>query len=633
MAPSGDLVKAQGPFARTLPALRSLGILLGVMPLVLAGCKPVPVPASPAHRAPPPVPVVRRGSVSPAQEAAADTLLQAAREALRTGRPGAARRTAAEVVASYPSTAASGPALLLESRAALAMGAFAAADSAAQRYLGLLGPSDPRKGEAALLRAEAKDSLGDGSAALESLLDVGSASPPEVVLRAVTMGRAVAADLGEKALARVAAHLPAGTPVAPVVSARYAVVLLEAGGADAQARRWAREALATGATGPDAAAARAVLRGETPPGPAAGTLRLGLVLPVTGPPAIHAVGSLIEEGVEVAVAQAEGQGIQVQVETRDDQGDPAGAAAAVRDLQSGGAIGALGFLEDPMLLAASQSRTGPFPLVSPTARLGAGAPSGVYSLESGDPGAAVKIAQYAVGAGIQRVAIIHSRSPGSVAEADAFTTAADSLGLPVVGDFAYDVGATSFGPQILGAADSLRAREIAALHLGPDDTLHADSLTPVAVFIPAPREDIQYVAPEVLFYGLDTLAIQVLGTDGWTDPRVLANTDPHYTDGVVATAPVDAGPGSPAYARFTAAYEAQFRRSLVSPIPALGYDAARLILGAIEQGARTPGQVEEALARLRDFPGATGILSVEHGALVRRTSVVRLDHGAYVPVR
>jgi ABC-type branched-subunit amino acid transport system substrate-binding protein len=95
---------------------------------------------------------------------------------------------------------------------------------------------------------------------------------------------------------------------------------------------------------------------------------------------------------------------------------------------------------------------------------------------------------------------------------------------------------------------------------------------------------------------------------------------------------VDGGPGSDGYATFKAAYEAHFQRSLVSPVPALGYDAALLILEAARQGARTPAEMAGALEQVHDLQGATGILSVQGGKVFRRTEVVRISHGSFVPV-
>ncbi len=591
------------------------------------GSSPPPAAQPPAL----PEPILEPGGISPNREAEAAQLFRDAQAAMETGRPEDALRASREIVMSYPSAPVSGRALLLEARAALASRAFAEADSAGQRYVSLLPPGDPRVGDVRVLQAQAQDSLGDGSAALDRLLRVPSDAPATTVEHARSVGRDVVGDLGESTLRPFVTGMPPGAPLAPVLAARYSLLLLQRGRAD-EAAEYARMALAAGATGVDSTTAASVARGEIPAGALPATVGVGTILPTTGSPRLRAFGSLVAEGVEVAIASSRDQGIPLRLDARDDQGDPAVAVSALREAEDAGLVGAVGLLEDRILLAAADSRPDTFPVISPTARLGANAPPGVYSLAGADPAAAASIAEYAAHAGIQRVAIIHSTTPQSVSESDAFVAAADSLGLPVVGTFAYDVGSTSFRSEILAARDSLRQKEIEALNLGPDDTLHVEDLVPVALFLPVPAEDVGYLAPQVTFYGLDTLAIQVLGTDGWTDPQVLQSVDQRHTTGVVATAPVESGPGSAGYARFREAYENHFQRSLVSPVPALGYDAALILLRTIQDGARTPAEVSRALAHLKDVQGATGVFSVESGQLVRRTHVVRLDHGTLVPV-
>ena len=108
--------------------------------------------------------------------------------------------------------------------------------------------------------------------------------------------------------------------------------------------------------------------------------------------------------------------------------------------------------------------------------------------------------------------------------------------------------------------------------------------------------------------------------------------DPLYLDGVVATVPAGTGPGSPGYARFQAAYELHFQRTLVSPTPAIGYDAALLLLEALRPGRLSPSEIRSSFQGLRDIEGATGTFSVVDDRVVRRTDLVRIDRRRLVPV-
>jgi len=150
--------------------------------------------------------------------------------------------------------------------------------------------------------------------------------------------------------------------------------------------------------------------------------------------------------------------------------------------------------------------------------------------------------------------------------------------------------------------------------------------------LPIPAEDIPQLAPQLTFYGLDTLGIRVLGTAGWAEEEVLRGVSRRHTDGVVVATPYRAGENPPGHAGFVAAYESRFRRSVRDAVPALGWDAASLLLLALRSGARTPNEVARALSDVRGFPGATGVLSMEDGRIVREHYLVCLQDGRPLPL-
>ena len=588
--------------------------------------------AAPAQE--PPEPPVLQGRIAPAREAEAAQIFAAARDAFDAGQHAEARRLAASVVDEYPTAPVSGRALMLYARASLEAGFFEEADEAAERYVRLLAADDPRQGEVRLLQATAMEGVDDLAASLERLLRILARPPADVAGRAIDAARRAADRLDPMQLDDLASRVPAGALVAPVVLARQAREL-QRDGFQERADAFARAALSGGATGTDARIATAVLEGRRPrPGFGGPTVRVGIatVLPTTGAPGLSDFAALIAEGVQVAAASMRPEGFEVEITSVDDGGDLERTRQSIRDLERERIIGAVGFLEDQALMEAGRSRTRDLVLVSPTARTAESAGEGVYSLEGPDPRAAIAIAEHAQQEAYQRVAIVHSRAPASVAEADAFQARVEAAGIPVVARLAYEIGSTYFGQQIQTAVNALRAEEIAALGLGEEDTLHVELLEPVAVFLPVPFEDLELLAPQVTHFGLDTLAIDVLGTSGWTNPRVLQTVDQRHTNGVVATAAITGGPGTPGYIRFEEAYEDHFQRSLVSPIPALGYDAALLLLQAARAEARSPTQVRRAIEDVRDLDGATGRFSVLGGRVIRETEVVQIEHGMLLPI-
>ncbi|HSG47734.1 MAG TPA: ABC transporter substrate-binding protein, partial [Longimicrobiales bacterium] len=263
------------------------------------------------------------------------------------------------------------------------------------------------------------------------------------------------------------------------------------------------------------------------------------------------------------------------------------------------------------LAAATRTRV-EIPLISPTAyEVPAGEPR-VLSLNAFDPGAAEALAEWAAASGIRQVAMIHPSRGASADEARLFSERFQALGGSVLRSFSYEPGVTFWESQILGAA----------------------ALRPDALVLPVPPEDLPGMAPQVTFFGLDTLGIRILGTGGWTDPRILEEVDPRHTTGVVVATPMRSLPDSEGYRRFRDAYERHFRRSLVDgTVQALGYDAASLVFRGIYAGAGAPGEVALALEQVRGLQGATGSLSVVDGEVRRLHHVVCLQDRTQHPIQ
>ncbi len=573
--------------------------------------------------------VIAPGSISSADQAEARRLLEAAETSFAARRFPEALRATAVVIDRFPASAVSGDALLLTARAELELGALARADSAAGRYAALLAPTDPRVTEARLLQARAQQ--GNAPAQLDRLLRIGATSSPAQLDSALLMARAAADSLSPEQLEGVLlANAPLEGPLGPVVGVRQAVNLLERGDS-VNANRFASAAIEAGAPPPEREIAEGVLRGELPPDrQRVTTFSIAAVLPQGGPPGLAEFARLVAEGVEVAAATVLGEPYQVTVVPRDSQGDSAIVASLVAELEGEGFAGAVGFLEDEALLAAGPARQRALPIVSPTARSAALAGDAIYSLEGPDPEAAATVARYAASRAYQRVAIILPETQAAYEEADAFQAEAERLGVFVVGRYPYVPQATFFESQILGARNALRAAEIAALGLAPEDTLRVEMLEPAAIFLPLPPEDVEYVAPQLVHFALDTLAIEIIGTSGWTDPQVMEVLDPVYLDGVVATATI--GAGSAGLTRFQEAYEQHFQRTLVSPTPAIGYDATLLLLEALRPGRLSPAEIRSSFQGLQVVEGATGIFSVANDRIVRRTELVRIEDGELVPL-
>lgn len=599
--------------------------------LVLAACQTGGGPGAPDPAAAPPVVVVEPGSISGADERAAEDLLTAARTSFDANRDFEVIRTTEQLLTSYPSSQVSGEALRLQAMAHRRVGQSQEAVAAAERYLQLLSPGDARADEMWLLQAGALSE--DPAGSLARLLRVTALDDPSDRQEGAGLARAASDSLDVEVLADIVSAAPRDAVFLPLTEARLAVSYLEAGDED-EARLAARRSLDAGVAGIEADWATGVLEGELPPGRGrVTTFAIGAVLPETGPPALAQYALGIREGIELAVASVLGDEFTVTAVVADDQGDPLVGADLMEELEAtDGVAGIVGFLLDDVLLSAAQARQSDIPIVSPTARSAQQAGRAVYSLEEANPDAARSVADYAASRAFQRIAMLYPDNPAARAEADAFEARATALGMPVVGRFEYEPGATFFEPQIRGARNALRAQELAALSLSEDDTLHMEVLEPAGLFMPLPPEDVEFLAPQVIHFGLDTLAIEILGTSGWGDRQTLAEVESRLTDGVVATAPAGTDPSSPGATRFRRLYEEAYQKSLVSLAPAIGYDATLILLEALRAGQVEPDRLRYELERLEDIEGATGIFSIVEGRVVRRTELIRIDDGSPVPI-
>lgn len=433
--------------------------------------------------------------------------------------------------------------------------------------------------------------------------------------RVVRQMEAAASRLGRGPLAALAARAgglgddPRFAPVFAQLALSYALA-----GDEDRARAFAARVGSADGRGRAGRLAAAVLAGELPD--AAPVAVAGAVMPLSGSPANRDYARLFMEGVEVAAEAARRGGLPVELIVEDNRGTPHGSAQAAAALAERGAGVVLGPLRDVNLSAAADALPPHVVLFTPTARELAGGRSGVYSLAGGDPGAARTLAAAALDLGYFEAVVLHRRSPQEAMEAAAFAQAFSEAGGTVRRRLAYEPGTTTFEEPLA----------------------EAGLLDPELLVVLAPPSDLELLAPQIAFFELDETEVRVAGGPGWTSPQVLESVARRHTDSVVAVSPLpsvvdaDPAPDLTAARDFTAAYEQHFRRTLLSPVPAVGYDLFRIALATWAESRRTgfaPSQAAEAMGPVE---GATGTYSVVDGRLVRAFFPVMILNGALQPL-
>ena len=339
-------------------------------------------------------------------------------------------------------------------------------------------------------------------------------------------------------------------------------------------------------------------------------LVIGALLPISGSPSNREYTRLFREGVEVAATLARRAGWNVEFVIEDNRGTPSGSARGVSSLVSRGAVAILGPLIAENMESAVRAAPGRVAFLSPTARRLPSGRRGVYSMGAGDPGVGRALAEAVRQAGFDEAVVIHARSPGEALEANAFEEAFYASGGVVRRRMRYMPGTTTFNVEL---------QEV-------------ETLVPQVLVIAAPPADVELLAPQIAFFGLDTLDIQVAGTAAWTTPSVLESVERRHTDSVITVNTLPPGAAFDPAAAFVAIYEEHFRRTLLSPVPAIGFDLFRMALVAYGDGVRTSRGTVASLERLDGFQGATGTYSYVDGRVEREFFPVRIVDGELHPV-
>jgi ABC-type branched-subunit amino acid transport system substrate-binding protein len=320
---------------------------------------------------------------------------------------------------------------------------------------------------------------------------------------------------------------------------------------------------------------------------------VGVIVSQTGSSVLRSYADLVLQGARVG-AEAAAVGRPVELVVVDDGGSAAGAVRALEQLESAGIRAIVGPLVESTLAAAARARSRTeLVLISPTAVSEPDAPN-VYALNVVDTRGSAALGAYA--RRYVRVGVLHSRSAEGSRQAQAFSAAYAGSGRTLTAA-PYDSGATNLANQL----SRLRQARVQA------------------IYVPGNDRELQVALPQVDYFGLRE--VQLLGNEAWVSDAA-RGLPPRVLEGAIVATPLLRESDDLAWGEFVGRYEAAYRRSLPNPIPALGYDAARLAARAATRG----------LSGLDDFRGATGVLSLTGDSVTRRPFLVRIQAGRLIPV-
>ena len=145
-----------------------------------------------------------------------------------------------------------------------------------------------------------------------------------------------------------------------------------------------------------------------------------------------------------------------------------------------------------------------------------------------------------------------------------------------------------------------------------------------AVFLPGYYTDVGKILRQARELGLN---IPFFGGDGWDDPQTYINLS-SIANGCYFTNHYSADDKRPEVQDFIRKYGERYKNADGSPkIPdamaILGYDSARVLLDAIKRaGSADPKAIRDALAATKDFPGASGTITIDENRNAKKPIVI-----------
>jgi branched-chain amino acid transport system substrate-binding protein len=333
-------------------------------------------------------------------------------------------------------------------------------------------------------------------------------------------------------------------------------------------------------------------------GSSSNTVDIGEYASITGDTATF--GQSSHEGILLAIAEINATGgalgKQVNVITYDDRSDATEAVTAVQKLISQDKVCAiLGEIASKRSLAgAGPCQQSKIPMVSPASTNVTVTQKGDYIFRVcfTDDVQGLVCAQFAQKKGWKKVAVFtdvaNDYSKGLSKE---FNAAYPKGGGQIVAEETYRAGDNDFKAQLSKIKSS-----------GVE-----------AVFVPGYYGDVGKILRQARQIELN---IPFFGGDGWDDPQTYLNLGA-ISDGCYFTNHYSADDDRPEVKAFIAAYGKRFKEKDGSPkIPdamgICGYDAARVLVDAIKRaGSTDPKAIRDALASTKDFPGASGKITID----------------------
>jgi branched-chain amino acid transport system substrate-binding protein len=350
-------------------------------------------------------------------------------------------------------------------------------------------------------------------------------------------------------------------------------------------------------------------------GPRGDTILVGHVASLTGSEATF--GDSTDKAVRLAIEEANAKGgvkgKKLAVKTYDNAGKPEeSAVAATRLIVDDRVAVLLGEVASTRSIAmAPIADTNHVPMISPSStnpkvtKVGDRVRPFVFRVCFIDPFQGTVMAKFArEHLKLARVAVLRDvGNDYSVGLADYFLAKFKELGGSIVDDQSYKAGDQDFKAQLT----AIKAK------------------SPQAIYVPGYYTDVGLIARQARELGIKA---PLMGGDGW-DSSKLFEIGGKAIEGSYFSNHYSHEDPSPRIQDFVRRYKEKYG-VIPDGLAASGYDAAQIAIDAMKRAKDLSGEsIRDALAATKDFPGVTGIITIDadHNA-VKPAVVLEVKNGA-----
>jgi branched-chain amino acid transport system substrate-binding protein len=143
---------------------------------------------------------------------------------------------------------------------------------------------------------------------------------------------------------------------------------------------------------------------------------------------------------------------------------------------------------------------------------------------------------------------------------------------------------------------------------------------PDAIFVPGYYNEVGLIVAQARQLGI---TVPLFGGDGWEAPELIEIAGAKALEGTYYSTHFSAESTDALSQQFVAAYKAKYNGEVPDAMAALGYDSARVLADAIGRAGTTDGPaLRDASAATRDFPGATGVTTLDENRDAPKAAVI-----------